>query len=733
MRRLFFLLAVIDLAVVGWAVYDETVTRRPWKRVQAEWNVVRASRGLPAVPIEIRQVTTAAAPTADRCQTCHLAAAEDGFGEPLPAHLRTHPRRAELLGAHAPERFGCTPCHQGQGLQTKGVGRAAFQHGRDDPSWERPLLRGALAEASCLDCHEEIPAGAPVLARGRKVFEDLRCGGCHLARHAEPAARAPSLAGIEQKTSQAFVEAWLRDPRAIRERTRMPGFWPVPLDPASGNPAAEGSERHRAWLGVRDAEPRAIAAYLGSLTDVPLPALPAGVALPASDDAAAIAEGKRLFDRVGCRGCHALGTEAAPAEARHGPSLDAVGEKATRAWLAAWLARPSAVWADARMPDLRLSPREIAPLVAFLSSLRRVGAPAAEARWTAAEPAVIAAGKKAIERLGCAGCHDIPGITRTGRPGPDLDAFGDKTREELTLGDARLECPDGELACFAEAKVRWPRRLEGNHVAALAMPDPGASAEDARALTVFLLAQRERQVAVPFRRPLDGKASALAAGERVLARHNCRGCHETGRDARGEPIGGAIRRFYADPALGPPPLSRAGQKLQYAWLWEFLRAPRTVRPYLEVRMPRFSLPDEEIDALGRYFATRAGEPYPVQRQEAPRLAESERKDALRLFATLKCGTCHPPPGLAPGAAPRAGNVAELGPDLALVPERLKPAWVRAWLEDPQTLQPDTRMPTFFPPEEEGQPKRTALPGFFGDDAGRQIAALVALLIEPRKR
>jgi len=55
--------------------------------------------------------------------------------------------------------------------------------------------------------------------------------------------------------------------------------------------------------------------------------------------------------------------------------------------------------------------------------------------------------------------------------------------------------------------------------------------------------------------------------------------------------------------------------------------------------------------------------------------------------------------------------------------------VRSWLEDPQRLQPGTRMPSFFMPLDEDNPSvRAAFPGYFGDAADRQIAALVSFVM-----
>src|SRR5207248_263871 len=56
-------------------------------------------------------------------------------------------------------------------------------------------------------------------------------------------------------------------------------------------------------------------------------------------------------------------------------------------------------------------------------------------------------------------------------------------------------------------------------------------------------------------------------------------------------------------ALLPPPLHREGEKVQPAWLQRFLRDPKPIRPpeRMLLRMPKFNMSDEEIDAIVRYF------------------------------------------------------------------------------------------------------------------------------------
>jgi mono/diheme cytochrome c family protein len=51
----------------------------------------------------------------------------------------------------------------------------------------------------------------------------------------------------------------------------------------------------------------------------------------------------------------------------------------------------------------------------------------------------------------------------------------------------------------------------------------------------------------------------------------------------------------------PPPLLREGEKTRPEWLFQFLRNPTQIRPVTVLRMPRFSLSDEEAMDLVNYF------------------------------------------------------------------------------------------------------------------------------------
>ncbi|HYR97306.1 MAG TPA: multiheme c-type cytochrome, partial [Candidatus Binatus sp.] len=132
----------------------------------------------------------------DRCTSCHAGINKAGF-EDQPNPWKTHPKRELFLGKHAPDKFGCTPCHNGQGPAVNSAeqahGNFLDQHGHVEnvEFIERPLLRGEKMTANCIKCHAGVQhlEGAEEIARGEHLFEELGCHGCHLTEGYEELAK----------------------------------------------------------------------------------------------------------------------------------------------------------------------------------------------------------------------------------------------------------------------------------------------------------------------------------------------------------------------------------------------------------------------------------------------------------------------------------------------------------------------------------------------------------------
>ena len=155
------------------------------------------------------------------------------------------------------------------------------------------------------------------------------------------------------------------------------------------------------------------------------------------------------------------------------------------------------------------------------------------------------------------------------------------------------------------------------------------------------------------------------------------------------------------------------------WLHQFLKDPSDkIRPWLDVRMPTFDLSEEEANTLTRYFAALDGVPYPFEPR--PELAASSIAVGRDLFGRWQCVKCH----VVAGRLPPGQDVANMAPDLADVPRRLRADWLSKWLADPQNILPGTRMPSNFP----ANPEENAFPEVLGGDQQKQIEAVRAYLL-----
>src|SRR5260370_1398617 len=91
----------------------------------------------------------------------------------------SHPE-PDLLKIHDPDKYACSPCHQGNGRATTSVEKAhgTYEH------WLWPLFSRGNMEAGCQTCHA---ADMDVLSNdvgstvsyGKYLFRQRGCVGCH--------------------------------------------------------------------------------------------------------------------------------------------------------------------------------------------------------------------------------------------------------------------------------------------------------------------------------------------------------------------------------------------------------------------------------------------------------------------------------------------------------------------------------------------------------------------------
>jgi mono/diheme cytochrome c family protein len=519
-------------------------------------------------------------------------------------------------------------------------------------------------------------AADTLVEHGRFLAEEAACAACHPPGDGAMARRlvtrtAPDLSQVGRRLHPGWIERWLADPHQLRPGAAMPMLFPAG--------EAGRAERH------------AVASYLASLGG-PVQ----GSTQPANSEEAAArrTRGRRLFDRVGCVACHGPADGlAARGKDHEKPAfvflrpprvfpLLGLGSKTTPEQLAAYLGNPLAIDPSGRMPHLLLQADEALDLAHFLcrsrvdglqpelpkepsreqmlAAFRRVDDRADELEAFQRLPARqrwLDLGMRLVIDRGCNNCHTIA---------PDDKPFASVKADGL---EDVAQPARQQAGCLAEAREKRGRA-----------PDFGFTKEEREALRAFL------------REGLTGAGSPAPthAARRDLQRFNCLACHS--RDGEGglpaNVIEQLLRAENADhaEAVTPPPLTGVGHRLRTPWLRQVLVEAGRARPWMGLRMPQFGA--DNIGSLPEKLAT-------VEGAEPDETIHQAPGDAVFLEAGRRlvgkdgfgCLSCH-------DLASKSGSGAR-GPDLALMNQRVRYDWYRRWLEQPQRMQPGTRMPTVF--------------------------------------
>jgi mono/diheme cytochrome c family protein len=206
-------------------------------------------------------------------------------------------------------------------------------------------------------------------------------------------------------------------------------------------------------------------------------------------------------------------------------------------------------------------------------------------------------------------------------------------------------------------------------------------------------AQRGRDLAARFECARCHEGAGVAAAP---TNKHCIHCHQdvlSGKLGAGNPEAAKWREHVSHLRVVPT-LADAGKRLRRGWIERYLLEPHDLRPSLTMTMPRLAITPEEARDLATYLAPDDA----AEKDDALAGADLERGRAL--VDKNGCGSCHAFTGVPALAGARATNEKEtnevfaLAPDLRFARERLRPAKLVAWLLDPKSLMPDTRMPKF---------------------------------------
>ena len=258
-----------------------------------------------------------------------------------------------------------------------------------------------------------------------------------------------------------------------------------------------------------------------------------------------------------------------------------------------------------------------------------------------AQVTLVVEGRKLYQEKSCGSCHKLGG--RGGNLGPALDNEGAKTKHQLILTNL---APPHTTWNWQQAHFRDPAGI----VPASQMKNPALSGPQVLALTVYMLAQRQRDVPESYLAPdkLEEKVRRLhpqpLAGEQVYHQY-CLACHGEGTSGRWDKT---FQRFI--PAIRGASLQATADRA-YLETQILQGRPGTQMPAWAKQAG--GLLPEEINAVLDYIQPAASRGAAAATHA---LAPPPQGDSIRGAAlfTSYCSGCHGPAGHA-GVAPEISN------------------------------------------------------------------------------
>jgi len=382
-------------------------------------------------------------------------------------------------------------------------------------------------------------------------------------------------------------------------------------------------------------------------------------------------QGRETLAQYGCVRCHAIKTPdgVSMTGADDPPSLEHIGEKTTREWIAAWLKNPQAYAGSATMPNFQLPAEDIRDISAFLiaqsTSYAKSGEPAP------AVPTGDGAQQQGASLYGesfCASCHatqNAAGLLVGGTLGPELTRVGSKVNPGwLTdwLRNPGVYDPDTKMPHY---------RLDAKQIG----------------LLLAFLGNKTDSDFIGNRRFDPPTPGQIAHGRQLVNERGCASCHE---------INGIKRPDNFAPELtlvGSRPLA----KILFApgvphtlpdYIAAKIRNPRSFGTAL--KMPQYTLAPQQVDTLVTALLAqteRAQKMPPALRIAAHRSSDYHAAGrAGQLIEDMRCFSCHTING-------RGGAMA---PELTWEGTSVNRAWLVNFLKNPNTLRPALirRMPKF---------------------------------------
>ena len=646
--------------------------------------------------IEIRQINNPDAGIVDRCESCHLGIREPvvltakDMGGPKDRRARaftSHPQ-PELLTIHDPEKFGCTPCHNGNGMQVVSVDKA---HGNYE-HWLWPLHPPSNFEAGCQQCHasDMLVDYAPVLSQGKELFQWRGCMGCHRFQGYD--AESEDLVSVQQQISQLETQRH-ETQREIQRAIR------------SGDQAADNDAARTFYL---KAETLRV-----STSDI---------------------DGRS--EQLNYRARNLLRDIK-----KVGPSLKEVRVKIRPDWIPVWLKDPHAFRPTTKMPSFRLDEDELKPVAAFIWQS------GVEGKLPSQPVGDPVKGKESFETRGCMGCHSVgeggnftggtfaANLTRVGEkdnydylvrwihnPRERTRPYCSFEKRDLTEEDYKKH---GQPFVFDLERSTCPNDGHELQVEQMTvMPSLRLSLQEARDIASYLVTLKQKEPASYEAAPYLNDPALMAEGKAIVQRYGCAGCHEiAGLESEGR-IGTELTKE------GSKPLeqfdfglfakeARAKDWYSHKGFFEHkLEKPERFDEGLikaegeELKMPNFNLKPREITALTTFLMGAVDPTMPKQYFYKPTDYRRDIQEGWWLVKKYNCMGCHQ---FKVGQATAIESVPfyqtpewkeKLPPKLLTEGARVNPDWLLKFLSNPAMSDQDTdrngvrpylkvRMPTFY--------------------------------------
>jgi cytochrome c551/c552 len=455
---------------------------------------------------KIVQINVADANIVDRCESCHMGAREPlkisevamtGKGEKKPdeyARALVSHTEPELLQIHDPDKFGCSPCHQGNGRATTSAEKA---HGNYE-HWLWPLYPKENSQAGCQSCH----AADMVLASGdaqwqtindgKDLFRQRGCMGCH--RYEGYDKEPEDLNNIGQQIKQIETQK--------RDNTKRTAALMKQADSAESNDEANRLNDKAVALRVANSK----------------------------------ADGR--LQQLDFQS-HSLMQD----QKKVGPNLKDVRLKLNKNWIPVWLKKPSDFRPTTKMPNFRLTDHQIQAISAYI--------------WQSAftddlpkhKPGNAAHGKELFETRGCLACHSIgegdqmqggvfsANLTRVGeKANYDYLVRWIHNARQRTRPYCQYEKKDIGPEDYAKKGLPYQFDLEhsrcpndGHELQVqnmTVMPSLRLAPEDAEDIATYLMTQKKQEPSSYADASFMDDPALKEEGKKWVRHYGCAGCHE---------------------------------------------------------------------------------------------------------------------------------------------------------------------------------------------------------------